>query len=231
MFGKGDFNMEDFKKEFIEFMVRSNVLTFGDFTTKSGRKTPFFVNTGNYNNGAQMEKLGEFYAKALNKELGQDFDGLYGPAYKGIPLCITTSVALNRRYWQNVNFTFDRKEAKTHGEGGNLIGHKLQDKEKVVIVEDVITAGTAIRESLPIIEAAANVDIRAIVVSVDRMEKGTGELSAIAQVEADFNIRTFAIVTIEEVVAYLHNREIDGQILVDDSMKENIEAYRQKYGA
>lgn len=223
--------MEDFKKEFIEFMVRSNVLTFGDFTTKSGRKTPFFINTGNYKNGSQMEKLGEFYAQAINKEIGDHFDGLYGPAYKGIPLCITTAVALNRLFEKNVNFTFNRKEAKTHGEGGNLIGHQLNDKEKIVIVEDVITAGTAIRESLPIIEAAAEVDIRAIVVSVDRMEKGTGDLSAIAQVEADFGIRTFAIVTIEEVVEYLHNREIDGKVVIDDSMKEMIAAYRTKYGA
>ena len=223
--------MEDFKKEFIEFMVKSNVLTFGDFTTKSGRKTPFFINTGNYNNGEQMEKLGEFYAKALNKELGDDFSGLYGPAYKGIPLCITTSVALNKLFNKNVNFTFNRKEAKTHGEGGNLIGHKLQDGEKIVIVEDVITAGTAIRESLPVIEAAANVDIRAIVVSVDRMEKGTGDLSAIDQVQEDFGIKTFAIVTIDEVVDYLHNKEIDGKVIVDDHMKGMIADYRQKYGA
>ena len=223
--------MEDFKKEFIEFMVRSSVLTFGDFTTKSGRKTPFFINTGNYNNGAQMEKLGEFYAKAINKELGDNFDGLYGPAYKGIPLCITTSVALNRLFEKNVNFTFNRKEAKTHGEGGNLIGHKLQEKEKIVIVEDVITAGTAIRESLPIIQAAADVEISAIVVSVDRMEKGTGDLSAIDQVQADFGIRTFAIVTIEEVVDYLHNREIDGKVVVNDDMKDKIAEYRLKYGA
>lgn len=223
--------MEDFKKEFIEFMVRSSVLTFGDFTTKSGRKTPFFINTGNYNNGAQMEKLGEFYAKAINKELGDSFDGLYGPAYKGIPLCITTSVALNRLFEKNVNFTFNRKEAKTHGEGGNLIGHKLREKEKIVIVEDVITAGTAIRESLPIIQAAADVEISAIVVSVDRMEKGTGDLSAIDQVQEDFGIKTFAIVTIEEVVEYLHNREIDGKVVVDDSMKDKIADYRLKYGA
>lgn len=223
--------MEDFKKEFIEFMVRSGVLTFGDFTTKSGRKTPFFINTGNYDNGAQMEKLGEFYARALNNELKDRFDGLYGPAYKGIPLCITTSVALNKLFNKNVYFTFNRKEAKDHGEGGSLIGHKLKDNEKIVIVEDVITAGTAIRESLPVIQSAANVEISAIIVSVDRMEKGTGELSAIAQVQEDFGIKTFAIVTIEEVVAYLHNREIDGKIIVDDSMKDKIEEYRQKYGA
>ena len=223
--------METFKKEFIEFMVRSGVLTFGDFTTKSGRKTPFFINTGNYDNGAQMEKLGEFYALALQNELGSDFDGLYGPAYKGIPLCITTSVALNKLFSKNVYFTFNRKEAKDHGEGGNLIGHKLKAGEKIVIVEDVITAGTAIRESLPVIQAAADVEISAIVVSVDRMEKGTGELSAIAQVQEDFGIKTFAIVTIEEVVAYLHNKEIDGKVVVDDDMKSKIEDYRQKYGA
>ena len=223
--------MESFKKEFIEFMVRSGVLTFGDFTTKSGRKTPFFINTGNYDNGAQMEKLGEYYAKAIQNELGDEFDGLYGPAYKGIPLCITTSVALNRLFDKNVYFTFNRKEAKDHGEGGTLIGHKLKNKERVVIVEDVITAGTAIRESLPVIQAAADVDITAIVVSVDRMEKGTGELSAIAQVQEDFGIKTFAIVTIAEVVDYLHNREIDGKVVVDDHMKGMIEAYREKYGA
>ena len=223
--------METFKKEFIEFMVRSGVLTFGDFTTKSGRKTPFFINTGNYDNGAQMEKLGEYYAQAIQNELDDNFDGLYGPAYKGIPLCITTSVALNKLFKKNAYFTFNRKEAKSHGEGGTLIGHKLKDKERVVIVEDVITAGTAIRESLPVIQAAADVDITAIVVSVDRMEKGTGELSAIDQVQKDFGINTFAIVTIEEVVQYLHNKEVDGNVVVDDAMKDSINAYREKYGA
>ena len=222
--------MLDFKKDFIEFMVRSGVLTFGDFTTKSGRKTPFFINTGNYDNGQQMEKLGEFYAQAIQAELEGQFDGLYGPAYKGIPLCITTSIALSKLFDKNVNFTFNRKEAKDHGEGGNLIGHKLQDGERVIIVEDVITAGTAIRENLPVIQAAADVNIAAIVVSVDRMEKGTGELSAIAQVEADYGIKTFAIVTIEEIVEYLHNREIDGKVIVDDDMKDSINAYREKYG-
>ncbi len=222
--------MENFKKEFIEFMVRSGVLTFGDFTTKSGRKTPFFINTGNYDNGAQMGKLGEFYAQALHKELGGEFDALYGPAYKGIPLCITTSIALHKLYKKEVYFTFNRKEAKDHGEGGTLIGHKLKKGERVVIVEDVITAGTAIRESLPVIQAAADVEIKAIIVSVDRMEKGTGNLSAIAQVEVDFGIKTFAIVNIAEVVGYLHNRAIDGRILVDDIMMGKIQEYRQKYG-
>ena len=222
--------MQQFKKDFIEFMVHSGVLTFGDFTTKSGRKTPFFINTGNYNTGAQMKQLGEFYAQALKQELDLNFDALYGPAYKGIPLAITTAVAIESLYQKSVNFTFNRKEAKDHGEGGTLIGHKFQGQEKVVIVEDVITAGTAIRETMPILESNGLNKVEAIIVSVDRMEKGTGELSAIQQVEADFKIKTFAIVNIEEVVTYLHNREIDGQVYVDDAMKENIAAYRQKYG-
>lgn len=222
--------MQQFKKDFIEFMVHSGVLTFGDFTTKSGRKTPFFINTGNYNTGAQMKQLGEFYAQALKQELDLNFDALYGPAYKGIPLSITTAVALESLYEKSVNFTFNRKEAKDHGEGGTLIGHKFQGQEKVVIVEDVITAGTAIRETMPILESNGLNKVEAIIVSVDRMEKGTGELSAIQQVEADFGIKTFAIVNIEEVVEYLHNREIDGKVIVDDEMKTRIEAYRQQYG-
>ena len=222
--------MQQFKKDFIEFMVHSGVLTFGDFTTKSGRKTPFFINTGNYNTGAQMKQLGEFYAQALKQELDLNFDALYGPAYKGIPLSITTAVALESLYEKSVNFTFNRKEAKDHGEGGTLIGHKFQGQEKVVIVEDVITAGTAIRETMPILESNGLSKVEAIIVSVDRMEKGTGELSAIQQVEADFGIKTFAIVNIEEVVEYLHNREIDGKVIVDDEMKSRIEAYRQQYG-
>jgi orotate phosphoribosyltransferase len=221
--------MEKFKEDFIEFMVECGVLTFGDFTTKSGRKTPFFINTGNYDNGWQMARLGEFYAAALEASLS-DYDVLYGPAYKGIPLCVTTSIALSNEKQKTVNFTFNRKEAKDHGEGGVLVGHKLQAGEKIVIVEDVITAGTAIRESIPIIQKAAPVDIVGILVSVDRMEKGTGELSAIAQVQEDFGIPVFPIVSIDEVVAYLHNREVNGNIVVDDSMKAKIEEYRSIYG-
>lgn len=222
--------MQDFKKDFIQFMVRSGVLTFGDFTTKSGRQTPFFINTGNYDNGAQMEALGEFYARALNSQLGDHFDGLYGPAYKGIPLCITTSIALQRLFNKKTYFTFNRKETKSHGEGGTMIGHKLKDRDRIVIVEDVITAGTAIRESLPLIKAVADVDISAIIVSVDRMEKGSGDLSAIDQVQKEYGIKTFAIVNIEEIVTYLHNKQIDKRIIIDDQMKEKIDHYRHKYG-
>ena len=222
--------MQDYKKEFIEFMVEAGVLTFGDFTTKSGRKTPYFINTGNYDTGAEISRLGEFYAAAIKDRCGLDFDIIYGPAYKGIPLAVTTSAALFRVYDKNAGFTFNRKEAKNHGEGGNLVGHKLADKQNLIIVEDVITAGTAIRENLPVITNAANVNIAAIIVSVDRMEKGTGELSAIQQVEEDFSIPTHAIVTIDEVVEHLYNREVNGKTLIDDAMKASIADYRTKYG-
>ncbi|MEN9360178.1 MAG: orotate phosphoribosyltransferase [Verrucomicrobiota bacterium] len=222
--------MQEFKKEFIEFMVRSGVLTFGDFTTKSGRKTPFFINTGNYDSGAKIERLGLFYAQALQSEIGLDIDVLYGPAYKGIPLAVTTAAAISKLYGKDLGFSFNRKEAKDHGEGGLIVGRKLKDGDKVVIVEDVITAGTAIRENLPVLQGAAKVNIQAVIVSVDRMERGTGPLSAIQQVEKDYGIRTFAIVTIEEVVAHLLNRPVDGKVVLDDAMKKRIDAYRAEYG-
>ena len=222
--------MQDFKKEFIEFMVRSGVLTFGDFTTKSGRKTPFFINTGNYDSGGKIDRLGVFYAQALKSEIGLDIDVLYGPAYKGIPLAVTTAAAIAKLYGKDIGFSFNRKEAKDHGEGGLIVGRKLKDGDKVVIVEDVITAGTAIRENLPVLLGAAKVNIKAVIVSVDRMERGTGPLSAIQQVEKDYGIRTFAIVTIDEVVEHLYNRVLDGKVILDDTIKDRIDAYRAEYG-
>ena len=222
--------MQDFKKEFIEFMVRSGVLTFGDFTTKSGRKTPFFINTGNYDSGGKIDRLGVFYAQALKSEIGLDIDVLYGPAYKGIPLAVTTAAAIAKLYGKDIGFSFNRKEAKDHGEGGLIVGRKLKDGDKVVIVEDVITAGTAIRENLPVLLGAAKVNIKAVIVSVDRMERGTGPLSAIQQVEEDYGIRTFAIVTIDEVVEHLYNRVLDGKVILDDDIKDRIDAYRAEYG-
>ena len=219
-----------YKEEFIEFMVKSGVLTFGDFTTKSGRKTPFFINTGNYDTGEQMEKLGYFYAKALNSALGKEFDNLFGPAYKGIPLAITASIALNNSFDHNVTFCFNRKEAKDHGEGGSIVGHKLKDNERVVIIEDVTTAGTSIRESVPLLKAAANVDITALVVSVDRQERGTTEKSALSQIEEDFGIRPIPIVTLDEIIEYLYNKEIDGKIIINDEILNRINEYREKYG-
>jgi orotate phosphoribosyltransferase len=223
--------MHDYKKDFIDFMVRCGVLTFGDFTTKSGRKTPFFINTGNYRTGAQMARLGTFYARAILQELGGEVDVLFGPAYKGIPLVVTASVALSRDFDREVAFCFNRKEAKDHGEGGTLVGHKLADGDRVVIVEDVTTAGTSIRETVPVLRAAANIRLAGLVVSVDRMERGTTEKSALAQIREEFSMPARAIVTLDEVVEHLHNRPIDGTVVLDDAIKTKIDAYRQQYGA
>jgi orotate phosphoribosyltransferase len=227
--------METYKQEFIEFMVRSGALTFGDFTTKSGRKTPYFINTGNYDTGRQMERLGYFYSEAIRATLGDAFDNLYGPAYKGIPLCVTTAIALAREFDRDVTFTFNRKEAKDHGEGGALIGYRYGGGERVVIVEDVMTAGTSVRESTAILQAAApkenSIELTAVIVSVDRMERGVGEKSALAEVAEEFGLHTFAIVTIDEIVEYLQGREIDGRVVIDEETMARIHDYRARYGA
>lgn len=222
--------MKKYKKEFIEFMVRSNVLRFGEFVTKSGRQTPFFINTGNYTTGEQLEKLGEFYAKTINEHIGNDVDVLFGPAYKGIPLTVTTAISMNRLYGRNVEYCSNRKEVKDHGEGGILLGAKLDTNKKIVIVEDVMTAGTSIYETAPILKAQGNNEIVGLVISVDRMEKGRGEKSAQVEIKENFGITTYAIVTMAEVVEYLYNREIDGKIYIDDKIKLSIEDYYKKYG-
>lgn len=223
--------MEQYKKEFIEFMISCEVLTFGDFVTKSGRNTPFFINTGKYRTGDQIARLGAFYAQAIQDHFGTDADVLFGPAYKGIPLVTTAASAMAQRGQGDIAFCFNRKEVKDHGEGGSLVGHKLQDGDNVLIVEDVTTAGTSIYETVPILQGAANVKLLGLIVSVDRMEKGQGERSAFAQIREDFGMKTCAIVTLDEVVAYLHNSEIDGTVYIDDAMKSNIDAYRALYGA
>lgn len=223
--------MLNYKKEFIEFMVKSNVLKFGDFVTKSGRNTPFFINTGNYTTGDQLEKLGEFYAKAINSYIGKDVDILFGPAYKGIPLTVTTAIAMNKLYEMNVEYCSNRKEIKDHGEGGVLLGAKINDNDNVIIVEDVMTAGTSIYETAPIIKAQANANIKGIIISVDRMEKGKGENSAQVDIKSKFNIDTYAIVTMKEIVEYLYKKEIDGKVYIDDKIKEEINEYYKKYGA
>jgi len=223
--------MEMYKQEFIEFMVRSGVLMFGDFTTKSGRKTPFFINTGNYRTGAHLARLGLFYAEAIRANFAQDFTVLFGPAYKGIPLAVTTAVALSEKFNQDVGFCFNRKEAKDHGEGGSLVGHKLRDGDRVLIVEDVTTAGTSVRETVPILTSAARVTIAGLIVSVDRMEKGTGEQSALQEIRSALSIPACAIVTLDDVVAHLHGRAVDGRIILDDEIKDRIDQYRRQYGA
>ena len=226
--------MEQYKQDFIKFMVRSGVLTFGDFTTKSGRKTPYFVNTGNYKTGEQAARLGEFYAQCIEENIargniGGNIAALFGPAYKGIPLAVAASVALFTKHGRNVNYCFNRKEAKDHGEGGSMVGYKLQDGDHVLITEDVITAGTAVRECLPVLTAAADVRVDGLIVSVDRMERGQGDKTAIQEIEAEFGIKTFPIVTVREIIEAIHNVEIDGKVVIDDAVCARMEDYLARY--
>ena len=217
--------MEKYKQDFIKFMTDCNVLQFGDFTLKSGRKSPFFMNAGLYVTGSQLTKLGEFYAKAIHESFGDDFDVLFGPAYKGIPLAVSAVVALNNKFGVNVSYCFDRKEAKDHGEGGVIVGRKMKDGEKVAIIEDVITAGTAIRTVLPLLKEQADVDITALIISVDRMEKGKGELSAVQEVKKDFGINVYSIVTMEDIIEAIKNDVIPGKEYLDKMLE-----YRNTYG-
>jgi orotate phosphoribosyltransferase len=222
--------MEQYKKEFIEFMVDCKVLKFGDFVTKSGRKTPFFINTGFYRTGSQLKKLGEYYAEAINEKYGTDFDILFGPAYKGIPLSVTATIALNDKFGADIGYCSNRKEVKDHGDTGILLGSPIMDGDRIVIIEDVTTAGTSINETLPILKAQGNVNVEGLVVSVDRMERGQGTKSALAEIEENYGIKTTAIVTMAEVVEHLHNKPYKGEIIIDDNLKAAIDAYYEQYG-
>lgn len=221
--------MESYKKEFIKFMVESNVLTFGDFTTKSGRKTPYFINTGHYKTGKQAQQLGYFYAQAIKEHIKDKIDVLFGPAYKGIPLAVTTAIALATQYDTNVNYCFNRKEEKDHGEGGNMIGHSLQDGDNVLIIEDVITSGASIRECLPQVKATAKVNIIGEIVSVDRMERGLENKTAIQQVYDDYGFKVYPIVTVKDIIEVLYNQPLNGKVYIDDNLKNKMEAYFEKY--
>ncbi|MGI6269800.1 MAG: orotate phosphoribosyltransferase [Candidatus Howiella sp.] len=223
--------MQNYKLEFIEFMVRSGVLTFGDFVTKSGRKTPYFINTGNYKTGEQAANLGRFYAACIKAHCDKLPTALYGPAYKGIPLCVTTSIALFEKYGEDIRYCFNRKEVKDHGEGGAIVGYKPQNGDDILIIEDVITAGTSISESVPLLKAAADVRVTGVVVSVDRMERGKGDCSALEEVRALYGIETYAIVTVREIIEALHNRPVDGKVYIDDAVKAKMETYLDTYGA
>lgn len=223
--------MEQYKQEFIEFMVDCQVLKFGDFVTKSGRKTPFFVNTGFYRTGSQLRKLGQYYAKAIEGTFGTDFDVLFGPAYKGIPLSVTASMAISELYGKDVRYCSNRKEVKDHGDKGILLGGPIGDGDKVVIIEDVTTAGTSIQETLPIIKAQGDITPVGLVVSVDRMERGQGEKSALQEIEEKYGLKTTAIVTMAEVVEHLYNRPYKGKVVIDDQLKAAIDAYYEIYGA
>lgn len=223
--------MEQYKQEFIEFMVDCQVLKFGDFVTKSGRKTPFFVNTGFYRTGAQLARLGGYYARAIHDSFGLDFDVLFGPAYKGIPLTVAATMEISDLYGKDIRYCSNRKEVKDHGDKGILLGSPIADGDRVVIIEDVTTAGTSIQETLPIIKAQGNVEVLGLAVSVDRMERGQGEKSALAEIEEKYGLKTTAIVTMAEVVEHLYNREYKGRVIIDDGLKAAIDAYYEKYGA
>ena len=219
-----------YKEEFITFMVRSGVLTFGDFTTKSGRKTPYFINTGNYKTGAQAARLGDYYAACIQENLPEGITALFGPAYKGIPLAVTAAASLYRNYERDLPYCFNRKEAKDHGEGGSMVGYKPQDGDDIAIVEDVVTAGTAVRETIELFKHVAKVNLKALFVSVDRMERGTGDCTTLDELRREYGIQVFPIVTVRDIIAYLHNRPVDGKVYIDDEMKTKMEAYLAEYG-
>ena len=224
--------MEDYKKEFIEFMVESHVLKFGEFTLKSGRKSPFFMNAGAYVTGDQLHRLGLYYARAIHDNFGLDFDVVFGPAYKGIPLSVVTAMGLHELYGKEVKYCSNRKEAKDHGEGGNLLGHVLEDGDRVVMVEDVTTSGKSIDETYPIITGAANIEVKGLMVSLNRMEVGKGGVKcACGEVSEKYGFPTASIVNMAEVTEYLHNREVRGEVVIDDAIKAAIDAYYEQWGA
>lgn len=223
--------MDQYKQEFIRFMVDSKVLKFGDFTLKSGRKSPFFMNAGSYVTGYQLKKLGEYYAKAIYNAYGTDFDVLFGPAYKGIPLSVATVIAFSELYGKEIRYCSNRKEVKDHGDVGILLGSKLQDSDRVVIIEDVTTSGKSIEETFPILKEQANVTIVGLMVSLNRMERGKGTKCALDEIQDLYGMKTGAIVSMKDVVDELYNKEIDGQIVIDDAMLASIRAYFAEYGA
>ena len=224
--------MEAYKQEFIEFMVESDVLKFGDFTLKSGRKSPFFMNAGAYVTGYQLMKLGEYYAKAIHDNYGDDFDVLFGPAYKGIPIAVVTAIAYHNLYGKQVRYCSDRKEEKDHGaDKGSFLGSKLKDGDRVVMIEDVTTSGKSMEETVPKVKGAANVEIVGLMVSLNRMEVGLGGVkSALDEIRENYGFDARAIVTMAEVTEHLHNRECQGRVVIDDTIKAAIDAYYEQYG-
>lgn len=226
--------MEAYKSEFIEFMVACDVLKFGDFTLKSGRKSPFFMNAGAYVTGSQLMRLGEYYAKAIHDTYGDDFDVLFGPAYKGIPISVVTAVAYAKLYGKDVRYCSDRKEEKDHGaDKGSFLGSKLQDGDRVIMIEDVTTSGKSMEETVPKVRGAADVEIVGLMVSLNRCEVGLSgdkSKSALDEVAQTYGFPANAIVSMEDVVEHLYNRPCQGKIIIDDAMKEAIDAYYEQYG-
>ena len=225
--------MEAYKQEFIEFMVESNVLKFGEFTLKSGRKSPFFMNAGAYVTGSQLKRLGEYYAKAIHDNYGDDFDVLFGPAYKGIPISVVTAIAYSELYGKEIRYCSDRKEEMDHGaDKGSFLGSKLQDGDRVVMIEDVTTSGKSMEETVPKVKGAADVTIVGLMVSLNRMEKGLdSDKCALDEIKEKYGFDAHAIVTMDDVVERLYNKECQGRVLIDDTLKASIDAYYEQYGA
>ncbi len=224
--------MEAYKQEFIEFMVESDVLKFGEFTLKSGRKSPFFMNAGAYVTGSQLMRLGEYYAKAIHDNYGDDFDVLFGPAYKGIPISVVTAVAYSQLYGKEIRYCSDRKEEKDHGaDKGSFLGSKLKDGDRVIMIEDVTTSGKSMEETVPKVKGAADVEILGLMVSLNRMEVGLGgQMSALDEIKEKYGFEARAIVSMAEVVEHLHNKECQGKVVIDDTIKAAIDQYYVEYG-
>ena len=219
-----------YKEEFITFLVQCNALKFGEFQLKSGRIAPYFINTGMFDTGMKIKQLGAYYAKAVQEHFGDDFDGIYGPAYKGIPLCVSAATALADAGLDK-GYVFNRKEAKTYADKSKVVGMPLTADTRLILVDDVITSGKAIRESLEVLKECDNPKVRGIVISVNRMEKGKTDQNALKEVADVLGIPIFSIVTLDDIVTFLHNREIDGRVILDDAMMDKINAYRAEYGA
>jgi orotate phosphoribosyltransferase len=216
---------------FIQLLLDSEVVRFGDFVGKSGRRMPYFIDAGRFRTGAQLGRLGSAYAATIADAFGDRVDVLFGPAYKGIPLAVTAGVALARDHDLDVGVCFDRKEAKDHGEGGLLVGHQLRDGDRVVIVEDVTTAGTSVRASVPMLRAQADVEVVGLVVGVDRRERGRTDRSALAELGEEFGLTTVALATIDDIIAHLRGVEVEGLPVLGAADLERIAAYRAEHGA
>lgn len=222
--------MEQYKQDFIEFMVDSDVLKFGSFTLKSGRKSPFFMNAGAYVTGSQLKRLGEYYAKSIHHHFGDDFDVLFGPAYKGIPLSVITAIAYSELYGREIRYCSNRKEIKDHGDTGILLGSKLKDSDRIIIIEDVTTSGKSIEETVPILKEQGNVSIVGLMVSLNRMERGKGKQSALAEIKELYGVEAKSIVDMEEVVEHLYEKPYKGNVIIDKTIKEAIDTYYKEYG-
>ena len=223
--------MQDYQHRFIQFLIAAGALTFGDFVTKSGRKTPYFVNTGRFDSGERIADLGGYYAHHIVANKLAQSDLIFGPAYKGIPLAVSTAIALAREHGRNVGFSFNRKEAKDHGDGGTIVGSALKPGQKIVIVEDVITAGTTLAEIVPWLTATAQVDIAGVVIAVDRCERGSGKLSAVAETKERLGVSIFPLITVHQIIEHLESSPSNGSGAVPADAPKRIRSYLEEYGA